>query len=267
MPELPDLEAIKGFLRPRLVGVAIQEVVTGQPVVLRQPSVAEFVALLRGNVFAGVERRGKFLLFPMTSGHVLAINFMLTGRLQYCLPAERRHARTCLELSLEDGHRLRYFDDHLMGKVYLVEQLDSIPHYQDMGPEATDEELTLEVFQKRLRRHFGQIKNILVNDTFVTGIGNAYADEILFAAGINPYRSRSRLSPQEVEKLYQATRRVLAEATETVCQRLGEEIHREIRDFLPVHGKGGQPCPRCGNTISQITAHYRLTNFCRRCQA
>ena len=268
MPELPDLEAIQDFLLRELVGARITGVEVAQPIPLRLPSPQEFAQVLTGNVLAGVRRRGKFLLLDMESGHVLAINPMLTGRLQYCDPRERHRARTCFILALENDHQLRYFDSKLMGKAYLVEdgRVELIPRWNEMGPEALAPEVTLEVFRQRLRRHPGQVKNILVNDTFLAGIGNAYADEILYAAGIYPYRRRTSLTLEETETLYQAMRRVLKEATSVVGLRMGEDIHLKIRDFLKVHGKGGEPCPRCGNTVSQITANQRLTNFCRRCQ-
>jgi len=268
MPELPDLEAIKGVLQSKLAGVRVEGIDVMQPLVIRHPAVADFTSALTGNTFRRIERRGKFLLFTFESEHILAIHLMLSGRLQYCEPQERRKARTCFTFHLRGGKQLRYFDPKLMGKVYLVEKgrLSLIPRWNEMGPDALDEEVTPEVFQRRLKRHSGQIKNILINDAFLAGIGNAYADEILFAAGIYPYWPRTSLSAQEIESLYQAMHSVLKEATKIVTERMGEDISLEIRDFLKVHRKGGEPCPRCGAPISQIQANRRLTNFCRNCQ-
>lgn len=268
MPELPDLEAIQEFLLKELVGVRITGVEVLRSIPLRFPTPQEFASALTGNTLAGVRRRGKYLLLDMASGHTLAINAMLTGRLQYCPPRERRRAKTCFVFSLDNGEQLRYYDDKLMGKLYLAPdgKVEMIPRWDEMGPEALSPDVTLEVFQQRLRRHPGQVKNILVNDTFLAGIGNAYADEILFAAGIYPYRKRTSLSSADTESLYRAMHAVLEDATNVVGMRMGEDIHLKIRDFLKVHGKGGQPCPGCGNIISQITANQRLTNFCRRCQ-
>jgi formamidopyrimidine-DNA glycosylase len=268
MPELPDLEAIKGFLQPRLDGARIEQVEVMQPVVIRQPSVTEFISVLTGNSFRKIERRAKFLVFTFEIGHILAIHLMLVGRFQYCQPKERLKARTCLVFHLAGGKQLRYFDPKLMGKVYLVGKgkLASIPHWNEMGPDALDEEVTLEVFQERIKRHSGQIKNILVNDTFLTGIGNAYADEILFEARIYPYWPRASLSPEEIEALYRAMRSVLKEAIGMIAKRMGDDISLEIRDFLKVHRKGGELCPCCGSAISQIEANRRVTSFCRNCQ-
>jgi formamidopyrimidine-DNA glycosylase len=268
MPELPDLEAIKDFLNRNVLGLEIGAVEVPQPLVIRRPPPSEFVSLLEGNAFREVGRRGKYLLLTLRTGHILAINFMLSGRLQFCGPGHKRRAKTCFILSLEGKQELRYYDGKFMGKVYLLPEkgLGLIPGFDDMGPEALDEALTLEVFQKRLRRHPGQIKNILANDRFLAGIGNAYADEILFEAGIYPFRPRPSLSPAEIKTLYEAMHSVLKEAIPIVAQRMKDRLDVEVRDFLKVHGKGGQPCPCCGNTISQITANQKLTNFCRRCQ-
>ncbi len=101
---------------------------------------------------------------------------------------------------------------------------------------------------------------------FLAGIGNAYADEILWRARIYPFRRRTSLSAAEIATLYQAMRDVLVEAIVTLRERTGEETNGEIRDFLAVHGKPGQPCPRCGNPISEVTRERRATHFCRTCQ-
>lgn len=110
------------------------------------------------------------------------------------------------------------------------------------------------------------IKSILTNQKFLAGIGNAYADEILFCAGILPFRKRSSLSAEEVHRLYRAVRSVLSRATEELRQRVGTSIHREIRDFMKVHGQGVSPCSVCGGRISEVASRRKRTNFCRACQ-
>jgi len=268
MPELPDLEAIRGFLNERLPGVRIEQAQALIPVVFRVPK-ADLQAILEGNSFGETLRQGKFLLFHLDSGHRLVVNPMLTGRFQYCLPQERRRAKTCMALTLANGWELRYVDERLMGKVYLVREdsLEQIPQFAEMGPDALSPELTAEVFAQRLRRHNGQIKGILVNHRFVAGIGNAYADEILFAAGIYPYRKRSTLSAEEVGRLYQSISSVFRWAIPIVAERTKDSLPlEEVRDFLRVHRRGGEPCPNCGSRITEITAGRRITSFCRHCQ-
>jgi len=268
MPEIPDLEAISGFLNRRLPGVRIERAQALIPVVFRVPK-AELEGTLGGNVFGQTTRRGKFLLFDLESGHKLVVNAMLTGRFQYVGPEEKRRAKTCMLLALSDGHELRYSDERLMGKVYLVpeEGLRQVPQFAEMGPDALDKDLTEEVFAQRLRRHNGMIKSILTNFRFVAGIGNAYADEILWVAGLHPYRKRSTLSEDDVHRLYEAIRSVLEWAIAIVAERMKDGlVYQEVRDHLRVHRRGGQPCPVCGTRISEITAGQRITSFCRNCQ-
>ena len=134
-----------------------------------------------------------------------------------------------------------------------------------MGPDAL--EVSSEEFAQRIRRFTGQIKNILVNHRFVAGIGNAYADEILFAARLHPYRKRTTLSEDDIERLHQAIGKVFAWATPIVAEQMGEKLsYEERRDFLKIHRRGGEPCPVCGTRISEITAGQRITDFCRNCQ-
>jgi formamidopyrimidine-DNA glycosylase len=153
-----------------------------------------------------------------------------------------------------------------MGKLYLTPEPDLVPTFPDQGPDALDPNLTLEAFTERLGRRRGEIKGILTNQSFVAGIGNAYSDEILFHSGVYPFRKRPSLTSDEVRRTYAATQHVLRSAISTLRQRMGSDIHIELRDFLQVHGRGGQPCPRCGRAISTIRARRRLTNFCRNCQ-
>jgi formamidopyrimidine-DNA glycosylase len=191
---------------------------------------------------------------------------MLAGYLRYHATAERVPGKPFLRLHLSNGHTLSYFDPISMGKVYLTPRLDLVPGFADMGPDALAPELTPAAFSERLRRHHGEIKGILTNHQFVAGIGNAYSDEILFCAGIYPFRKRKTLSPEDISRLYDCMHSVLTAATETLRARVGADIHEKLRDFLAVHGKGGTPCPRCGSTISEIHARQRISSFCRTCQ-
>jgi formamidopyrimidine-DNA glycosylase len=266
MPELPDLEIVAEFLNHRLGCARIEEVQVLKPIVVRDLSGAGFVPRLSGQCVEAVSRRGKFLLLRFASGDWLVINPMRAGRLRYLAPGERVAGKPFLALRFADGARLEYRDPYTMGKVYLTPDLEWVPTFGTLGPEALDPELTLDTFGERLRRRRGEIKGVLVNQSFVAGIGNAYADEILFRAAVYPFRKSPSLSKEEVRRVYEAMHAVLREAVEVLRQRIGQDIHVEVRDFLRIHGRGGQPCPRCGNPVSQITARGRLTNFCRTCQ-
>jgi formamidopyrimidine-DNA glycosylase len=237
-----------------------------RPIIVRNLLGDDFAAHLAGRHFTAVGRRGKFLLLPLDDGTALVINPMLAGRLRYGEPLKRDRTRDALVITFADGRELRYHDAADMGKIYLTDDLAKVPAFADQGPEADDPTLTLAVFRERLRRHTGEIKGILTNQVFVAGIGNAYADEICWAAGIYPFRRRSSLDEAELTRLYDAMRAVLAEAVVTLHVRVGDAIDVEVRDFLAVHGKAGWPCPRCGNAISEVTREKRATHFCRICQ-
>jgi formamidopyrimidine-DNA glycosylase len=266
MPELPDLEVIREVLAPRLAGAGIVAAAVRRPLLLRNLLGGEPAEHLVGRRFAGVRRRGKFLLLELDDGATLAINPMLAGRLRYGPPLVRDRARDALVLRLSDGQELRYHDAADMGKLYLTRDLGQIPAFAEQGPDADDPALTLDLFRERLRRHTGEIKGILTNQQFIAGIGNAYADEICWRAGIYPFRRRADLSADEIGRLYASMGSVLREAVATLRARVGETIDIEVRDFLAVHGKAGQPCPRCGAAISEVTRERRATHFCRACQ-
>lgn len=262
MPELPELEITKEFLQEHLVGRRIEKVEVLRPIVVRNLTDLDFTSL-EGQAFTEVGRRGKYLIFSLDALY-LVINPMLSGRLHFCPSTERRLAKTFVIWQMQDGIDLRYVDEKQMGKIYLTPDLSLVPGFAIQGPEALG--VTFEAFKERLRRHRGEIKGVLINQAFVAGIGNAYADEILFRAGVYPFKRRPRLTGEEIRRLYEAMRGVLEENIATIRERMGDQIHLKFRDTLAVHGKGGSPCPRCGTPISEVRARGRLTNFCRSCQ-
>ena len=266
MPEAPELEVVKDFLAARAVGAEVAAAAEVRPGVLRSLR-GDMPEDIRGRRLEGVRRRGKFLLLDLSGERVLVINPMLTGALQYCLPSQRLYKRTYLSLALSNGHELRYLDDKRMGMAYYCDanQMGEIPRLNEQGPDALDG-MGLNEFRERLKGFHGEIKGILTRGRVMSGIGNAYSDEILFAAGIYPFRKRKALSEDELRRLHKACSGVVLDAIPKARERMGDNIHLKARDFLRVHNKGGEPCPRCGNRISQITANKRITSYCRRCQ-
>jgi formamidopyrimidine-DNA glycosylase len=266
VPEAPELEVTKDFLNFRVSGLTVQAASILRPGVLR-PVVADFEEDVVGRVLEGTKRRGKFLLVDLSGERVLAINPMLAGALQYCKPSARVYKRTFVRLTLSNGFDLRYLDDKQMGRLYYTtnERLTEIPGFDEMGPDVLAE-TSFEQFRELLRPFHGEIKGVLTRCRVVSGIGNAYADEILFDARIYPFRKRKSLSEDELRRLHQSTRTVIEDAIGVVRERMGEDIHVKIRDFLKVHNKGGSPCHRCGANITQITANRRITSYCRTCQ-
>jgi formamidopyrimidine-DNA glycosylase len=266
MPELPDLEVARALLAEHLVGLTIGTVDVRRPIVVRNLLGGQTADHLTGRRFVDVRRRGKFLLFALDDGHSMVINPMAAGRIRFEDPPARRAARDVLVLALSNGRELCYHDSRLMGKVYLTDRVDQVPTFASQGPEATDPALTLERFRARLRQERGELKQVLSRQSFVAGIGSTYADEILWQAGLYPFRRRSSLGDEEVARLHTAMREVLSAAIARTRAHVGEEIDLEARVGLSVHGRAGEPCLRCGSTISEVRHARQVTHFCRTCQ-
>jgi formamidopyrimidine-DNA glycosylase len=293
MPELPELEVVCEVLNRRVLGqtvTAADVIPPGGPIVIRDLTGEGFGPALAGARFDRIVRRGKFLVFTLSvegsasteptagpkspssvvrrpSSLFLVINPKLTGRLQLCEPKAKKAGPVHAVLHLGGGQDLRYVDQKKMGQVFVTRQPPEqapIADYAGMGPEAL--EISREDFKARLKPFRGEIKGVLTRSEFVAGIGNAYADEILWAARLHPYRKRTSLTPDEIERLYDGMRSCLLEATEKVRTEMGENIHLKPRAFMAVHMRAGEPCPRCGTAISLIGANQRITNFCRTCQ-
>jgi formamidopyrimidine-DNA glycosylase len=290
VPELPDLAIVADALHAALTGRSVVRAEAPAPLAVRGTP-AELNALV-GQELRGVRRRGKFILFELARDRI-AINAMLTGRLQLAAPEVKRPPNTAVVLAFGErthGPRdraawtkgaswvprdaseaeVRYRDPSQMGKVYLLPAGVTRPvaglEDADQGPDADDPALTLEVWRNRIRKHPGELKSLLRNQAFVAGIGNAYSDEILHAAKLSPFRKRASLAPEEIDALYGATRRTLEGAIDVLRERVPPTFEKQVRDFLSVHRKGGEPCPRCGTRLSEVSSRSEATTWCRGCQ-
>ena len=289
MPELPDLAILADALDAGLAGRGLKAASTPQSLVLRGTP-AELGAY-SSQVLRSVARRGKFLVFDFDRDKII-INPMLTGRLGFGEPGGKRLPGTAAVFlfgpvsearsrpiaewlkdqpwlpSVDTYVELRYRDATRMGKVYLMPAgvSRSVAGWDEQGPDADDRELTLDVWRSRIAKHNGELKNLLRNQTFVAGIGNAYSDEILWEARLAPFRTRASLAPAEVDALYQATRTMLAWAIEQLHGLVPPRLEVEQRKFLRVHMKGGEACPRCGTRITEVKAGGFVTSYCRGCQ-
>ncbi len=291
VPELPDLDVVADALHAALAGRAVASVRMTMPLSVRGTP-AELEALV-GQVLVSAHRVGKFLDLALTRDGVI-VNPMLTGRFQLAARGEKAPAGTALEIGLgpraggppadaaawttdatwmapdEATPILRYRDPTQMGKVYVLPAGVARPvpgrGPGEMGPDALDPALTLEVWRERIRWHPGELKNLLRNQAFVAGIGNAYSDEILFEAGLQPFRKRSTLASEEADAIYPAMRRVLPASISVLRDRVPPTFEKQVRDHLNVHGKGDGPCPRCGGKLTQVSAGGFPTGFCRSCQ-
>jgi formamidopyrimidine-DNA glycosylase len=290
VPELPDLSVVADALHAALAGRLVRAAEAPGPLAVRGTP-AELSGLV-GQRLVSIRRQGKFLLIALERDEV-ACNPMLTGRFQLASASSKRPTKTAVVLGFgprasgpydaapwtdgaswlpaRDGApEIRYRDPTQMGKIYLrpadIERPVPGLGAPDQGPEADDPTLTIEVWRDRIRKHPGELKNLLRNQSFVAGIGNAYSDEILHAAGLLPFRKRSSLAAEEIDGLYSATVLTLTNAIDTLRARVPPTFEHQVRDFLAVHNKGGQPCPRCGTKITEVRAGGFITSYCRGCQ-
>jgi formamidopyrimidine-DNA glycosylase len=290
VPELPDLTVVAEAFHAALAGRQIRSAGALAPLAVRGTP-AELEALVGQRVEA-IRRRGKFLLIELDRDRVV-VNPMLTGRFQLATPGAKSPAKTAVVLGFgpraapppdaapwtkgaawrpadEADVEVRYRDPTQMGKVYLqptgVDRPVAGLGGDEQGPDADDPALTLGVWRERIRRHPGELKNLLRNQAFVAGIGNAYSDEIVHAAGLLPFRKRATLAAEEVDALYSSMRSTLGDAIGILRERVPPTFETQVRDFLAVHNKGGQPCPRCGTRITEVKAGGFITSYCRGCQ-
>jgi len=274
MPELPELEALRIRLAPRLEGKLITAATVNpkKAHMLRYP-VENFANELPARRIVSLIRRGKHLVFGTELGsggseRWLVINPMLGGRFQMADGSTPAPATEVFTIRIEGKQEMRYLDFRDMGRIYWVSDLDrEVPGWSLVGPEADSvTELGLEAFRKRLRRFRDELKDVLRNQEFLAGIGNAYSDEILFEARLLPLRRRASLKPADEEALFEAIPKVLARAVEAILANPNYEESKQDRSFMAVHMKGGKTCPRCGHRISQLGSNREPLNFCRGCQ-
>ena len=267
MPEIPDLEAIRHYLMPRLDGLTVTHTDAPIPWLIR--SSAEGLATIEGHRFGEIHRLGKFLLCFLDDGRILVINPMLTGRFHWVESSAKKQGRLGVVIGFDDGYELRYSDMRRMGRWYLVAQDDlaSIPQMATLGPDAMA--INEDDFLARLKSRRGQIKATITNQEFMAGVGNAYSDEILWAAGLHPHRKRSTMNEDDLRRLYACMRAVIEEGiavVDGVVQGEGLGKKEEWREHLKVHRRAGNPCPKCGSEIKSQVRSGSETTYCVVCQ-
>ena len=270
MPELPEVESIKNELLPHIVGRYISGVTLFWAGIVRQPSVAEFCSRIIGQRLTGVARRGKYLIFSLTSGEALIIHLKMTGSL-LLKPASAEPGRfTRAIIYLDKEIQLCFRDPRKLGVMWLVGDVDSI--VGKLGPEPLAASFTPRILFERLAKREAPIKALLCDQTFIAGIGNMYADEALFSARIHPLRLGKSLSQDEVERLHHSIQAVLVSAigykgasVDTYLRPSGE-LGTAHFHFQVAHRLGGNLCPLCGTPIERIAVRNRGTYFCPHCQ-
>lgn len=267
MPEWPDLHVLRGRLEAALAGRRIERVRVGDPTVLRAARPAD--AILAGRTFERVRHRGHHLLFDLDAGVHMAVDPMLAGLFELRPSSTRVPVRLPLALTLDDGTDLRYRDEKRMGRVHLLEGVrpeEAIPALAEAGPDAGALPWDEVELAARIRARRSEVRNLLMDHRFIAGIGNAYADEILWEAMLHPKRPARSLSEDEARRLARAIHAVIALAVDAVQAGLPPELGSKVRSHLRVRGRAGQPCRRCGARLVETRHGGGETDLCVVCQ-
>jgi formamidopyrimidine-DNA glycosylase len=265
MPELPEVETVKRELEKAVLGKKIIEVCVHHPLVIRQPSLNEFKKGLVGATIKNVLRKAKLLILELSNGESLAIHLKMTGQLIY--PGDGKKSRVSFRLS--DGKLLDFNDQRLFAELRLVDDWRSLKFIRGLGPEPF--EITSQQFKEMLAKKKTKIKPLLMDQAFISGIGNLYAAEVLFRAKIYPERPASSLSDKEKERLFKEIQDTLKQA----IQHKGSSVDQYVQlsgkpgDYIRYHkvyDRQGKPCFVCKTRIKRIALGGRGTYFCPKCQ-
>jgi formamidopyrimidine-DNA glycosylase len=261
MPELPEVETQLRYFRRTALGSCVDRVIITAPNIIKQPSARAFANGLRGRCFVDAKRRGKYLIVALDNGRTLILHFGMGGDLSYYKSPKERPEYTRIEVLLSNGWRLAFTCPRKICRVMLVDDASHIPALKQMGPEPLGDVFSLAFLQHLLEQHpRRQIKPLVMDQKMIAGVGNIYADEILFEAKVKPDRIASSLSEDEIKRIHRETRRVLRRAIKTA----GEEDFPS--DFLVSRDARGVACKNCGSQIEKKKIGGRTSYFCRNCQ-
>ena len=279
MPELPEVETVARDLRRHLLPTPAEpgDVARGPTIVgarvlwhrtLRAGDEDAFWEGVVGRRIEAVGRRGKQLVVDLSGGAFLTIHLKMTGQLFVVPASTASDAYLRLVLALDDGRELRFRDIRKFGRIGLY-LADDDP-FDGVGPEPLDPRFTVREFRKRIRARRGRLKPLLVDQSFLAGVGNIYADEALWRARLHPLRSARSLRPADEGRLYRHIRDVLAEAVErrgsSIDDYTAPDGDGSMQERLDVYQRTGEPCRRCGRPIRRIVIGIRSTHFCSFCQ-
>lgn len=273
MPELPEVETIKRVIEPQIKGLVIEQVTVRRPEVVAYPDTDTFCKILTSQIISHMERRGKFLMILLTSGDRIILHLRMTGGLLLTLADYPEEKHTHIILSLNSGMELRFSDMRRFGRFWLIpkDETDTYSGTHKLGIEPLTEAVTFEY----LHTHFGKrkktVKECLLDQSVIAGIGNIYSDEILFTAGIHPARPANSLNRKEWEILAAVIPERISYYIETNKISAEEYLQTKGRDyrntpFLQVYGHAGSPCPKCRETLCRMIIGGRSSVYCPACQ-
>jgi formamidopyrimidine-DNA glycosylase len=275
MPELPEVETIRRDLESRVVGRKITAVRiapdSGKPVPVLKGGIdeASFREGIVGSSVEGMSRRGKYLIFELDTGLLMVVHLRMTGKLLLRETADAPDSFLRAVISLDGGVELRFTDIRKFGGIWLVEELSQVT--PNLGPEPFDEGFSIGVLSDAVAGRKAPVKSIILDQSRIAGIGNIYADEACFAAGIDPRRLGATLETGEVSKLHGAIRDVLLTGVESRGASFRDYADAEgksgrMQMYVKVFRRTGKACYTCGSTIERVKVGGRSTHYCPSCQ-
>lgn len=273
MPELPEVETVRRILEPQLAGQRIRAVRLGNPQVIARPDAGSFCRLAAGQTIRGLGRRGKFLSLELETGACVVIHLRMTGSL-VAAPADYAvEKHTHVTFLLESGSELRFTDPRRFGRLWLLQpgEPDLDTGRSRLGPEPFSPQFDAEYLQRALARRKRPLKECLLDQSIVAGIGNIYADEILFAARLSPMRPANTLTKEEAQRLAAQVPQTLQWGIDRDQMTPQEYLAGKGRGYrnaasFQVYGRGGAPCRVCGQPLRRVTLGGRSSVYCPCCQ-
>lgn len=273
MPELPEVETIKRVIEPQIQGLIIENVTVKRPEVTAYPTAGEFCQRLAGQTISHMTRRGKFLMIHLKSNDRMILHLRMTGCLLLTPADYPQEKHTHIIFSLNNGRELRFSDTRRFGRFWLLgaDEEDTYSGISKLGVEPFDTELTAEYLHSHWGKRKKAIKECLLEQNTIAGIGNIYADEILFMTGIYPSRLANSLTDAEWEQLASMIPQQLSYFIEKNRITPKEYLQTKGKDyrntpFLQVYGHQGNPCPKCRKTLCRIVVGGRGSVYCPACQ-
>jgi formamidopyrimidine-DNA glycosylase len=279
--ELPEVEVMRRDLEKDVVGRRIKDAEVkpsknAMRVIRRHGKRKEFTARVEGHKVTKVERRGKYLLMYLDSGDVLVVHFGMSGQFQRANGRTALAPHTHVVLTFQQGGDLRFIDPRTFGEMFVTaaDELGKVKELQHIAIDPLDQVFTWQTFQYLLAEKAAKMKQLLMDQKFISGLGNIYSDEVLFGAGLRYDRMSNALSSQEVRRLYRAIQETLQEAIKARGTTLGDEAYvdlfgkpGEYQNELKVYGRIGLPCRRCRTPIQSVKISQRTAYFCPQCQS
>jgi len=273
MPELPEVETIKRVIEPQIQGLIIEKVTVRRPEVVAHPEADEFCTLLTGQTISHMTRQGKFLMIHLNSHDRMILHLRMTGCLLLTPHDHPEEKHTHIIFNLSNGSELRFSDMRRFGRFWLLreDENDTYSGVNKLGADPFGAKLTAEYLHARLSRRHKAIKECLVEQNIIAGIGNIYSDEILFACGIYPARPADTLEDQDWDKLAALIPKQLLyfiNKNEITAEEYLEAKGQDYRNtpFLQVYGHAGKPCPKCSETLCRMVVGGRGSVYCPVCQ-